>query len=486
MAFKIGSDTVISDGDVLSNITGVDTTTINTLISYLSSSFGLSASLQLTLDNPNAFGTHAGDAFGSPADISGDYALFTATGEDDANADGSGKAYVFNIETGALVHTLDNPNSGSFPTSTNDRFGFSGAISGNYVIVGAPFNDFFTSQDSSGTVYIFNLTTGALVRTINNPNAYGSYTGDFFGSAIAASGNYAIIGAYGEKDSTGTRTTGTAYIFNIETGALVHVIDNPNALNITEGFSDLFGKHVDISGNYAIVGAEDDDDIATEQESEATNPLGQNSGRAFIFNVTTGALVHTLNNPNAFKTTSLDGFGEPVAISGNYAIVGAPGEAGDGTNNLQQSGIAYIFDVTTGALLHTLNNPAPAATARFGGSVDISSNYAIVGSLGTGDKAVYIFDVTTGDLVATIANPDAIVTSSDGFGRGVKISGNKVIISATSEDRFGAEDASGFESGRAYIYTVTTSLTVAALDDPALQALLDSPITYKQLTQLLG
>ena len=483
MAFKIGSDTVIGDGGVLSNIVNLDAATVNSLISYLGAGelevgFGLTH----TLDNPNAFGTPDNDGFGSVRDISGDYAIFGVTSEDDAiGGEGSGKAYIFNIATGTLVHTLDNPNSGSFPTASPDRFGQAAAISGNYVIVGAPFNDFLSSSDSSGTVYIFNLTTGALVRTINNPNAYGGYSNDFFGSAIAASGNYAIIGAYGEA-------SGKAYIFNIETGALVHVIDNPNVFNIADNSpgsadrSDLFGRHVDISGNYAIVGAEDDDDIATEQESEVTNPLGQDSGRAFIFNVTTGALVQTLNNPNAFRTTSLDGFGESVAISGNYAIVGAPGENGDNTLYIQQAGIAYIFNVTTGALVHTLNNPDPIFFGRFGFSVDISGNYAIVGAGSSSFDKAYIFNVTTGALVHTLNNPNAFGTTiGDGFGQSVAISDNYVIVGARGED-----DVSASSSGKAYVYELTPILDVTALEAQGLQYLLDRPITYEQLMYLLA
>ena len=36
-----------------------------------------------------------------------------------------------------------------------------------------------------------------------------------------------------------------------------------------------------------------------------------------------GALVHTLDNPNAYGTSVADQFGRQSAISGNYAIVGA-------------------------------------------------------------------------------------------------------------------------------------------------------------------
>ena len=61
---------------------------------------------------------------------------------------------------------------------------------------------------------------------------------------------------------------------------------------------DYFGWSVAISGNYAIVGAYLEDE-----------PVGLYSGKAYIFNVTSGALVHTLDNPNAYGTSSNDNFG---------------------------------------------------------------------------------------------------------------------------------------------------------------------------------
>lgn len=51
-------------------------------------------------------------------------------------------------------------------------------------------------------------------------------------------------------------------------------------------------------------------------------------------------LLHTLDNPNAYGTPASDNFGYSVAISGNYAIVGAYGEDDVGGLN---SGKAYIF-----------------------------------------------------------------------------------------------------------------------------------------------
>ena len=107
---------------------------------------------------------------------------------------------------------LDNPNP--YGTSVGDYFGYSVAISGNYAIVGA-YGEDDAGGGNSGKAYIFNVTTGALLKTLDNPNAYGTSASDLFGASVAISGDYAIVGAFGEGDAGGTES-GKAYIFNIE------------------------------------------------------------------------------------------------------------------------------------------------------------------------------------------------------------------------------------------------------------------------------
>ena len=79
----------------------------------------------------------------------------------------SGKAYILDATT-EIYHTLDNPTLG---TSADDRFGLNVAIDGNRAIVSANGED-----DASGTnvgkAYIFDVATGSLIRTLDNPNAY--------------------------------------------------------------------------------------------------------------------------------------------------------------------------------------------------------------------------------------------------------------------------------------------------------------------------
>ena len=399
---------------------------------------GLTVMSTTTVDNPNAYDTSASDNFSRDAvAISGNYAIVGAYAEDDAGGSSSGKAYILDVTTGALVHTLDNPNA--YNTSAFDYFGRSVSISGNYAIVGAYGEDNATGS-TVGKAYIYDVTTGALVHTLDNPNAYGTSDSEWFGHSVAISDNYAIVGAHFEDDASGNNS-GKAYIFNVTTGNLVHTLDNPNAYGTST--DDIFGYRVAISGNYAIVGAKDEDDASFVAV-----------GKAYIFNVTTGALVHTLDNPNAYDTSYADFFGSAVAISGDYAIVGASDEDDAGGSG---SGKAYIFNVTTGALVHTLDNPnaySTSASDLFGISVAISGNYAIVGAEleddagGTSSGKAYIFNVTTGSLAYTLDNPNAYGTSaSDYFGNAVAISGNCTIVGARLED-----DAGGTQSGKAYIF----------------------------------
>ena len=141
-----------------------------------------SATLLHTLNNPNAFGTSASDNFGVRIAISGNYAIFGVSQEDEDGGLGSGKAYIFNVTTGSLVYTLDNPNA--YDTSANDWFGHSVAISDNYAIVGT-YREGDAGGSSSGKAYIFNVTTGSLVYTLDNPNAYSTSAGDSFGVSVA-------------------------------------------------------------------------------------------------------------------------------------------------------------------------------------------------------------------------------------------------------------------------------------------------------------
>ena len=318
-----------------------------------------------TISNPNPHGTSSYDQFGSAVAISGNYLVMGAKGEDVNGVGGTGIVYIYNVTTGSLVHTI-NPQS----ISTQAAFGTSVEISGNTLLVGAT-----GPASPGGTAYIFKTTDGSwtdttLVHTLNNPNAYGGTNSDFFGNSVSMSGNYCIVGAYVEDDDTGLGS-GKAYIFDVTTGALLHTLDNPNPDGV--GTNDIFGWQVAMKGNYAVVSS-DQEDIS-----------GPDSGVVYVFKTTDGSwtdttLLHTIQNPNAYGTVDGDYFGKSLAMSEGYIIAGGQYEDEAGSD---ASGKAYIFDLVTGTLLKTLDNPnaynAPAGD-QFGGSVAISGDYVVVGA----------------------------------------------------------------------------------------------------------
>ena len=377
-------------------------------------------------------------------------------------AESAGSAGSIDWSNVTLAHTLDNPNA-SGGTSDHNYFS-TAAISNTYAIVGA--------QDSSGSTtgnaYIFDVSDGSLAYTLNNPNQ-GATAGNNFGSATSISDTHAIVGVSTETDATGIGS-GIAYIYDLSDGSIAHTLVNPNPYTYMgsgydAGFSnDQFGIAVAISGDYAIVGASSEDD----QTGGPNGSMGNQSGKAYIFNVSDGSLEYTLDNPNTYGTGAQDYFGDKVAISSTHAIAGARTEDGAGGDN---SGAAYIYDLSDGSLTYTLTDPNAYGTSAadyFGGSVAISSTHAIIGAWNEEDAggdsvgAAYIYDLSNGSLLYTLYNPNVHGTSTwDSFGWSVSISDTHAVVSARGES-----DASGNESGKAYIYDLSDGSLVSTLDNP--------------------
>ena len=325
-------------------------------------------SLAYTLDNPNPYDTSTNDYFGYSVSISDTYAIVGAWTEDDAGGADSGKAYIYDLSDGSLAYTLDDPNP--YGTTTWDYFGISVAISDTYAIVGA-YQEDDAGGSNSGKAYIYNLSDGSLAYTLDNPNAYSTSASDYFGYSVSISSTHAIVGAQAEDDAGGL-SSGKAYIYDLSNGSLAYTLDNPNAYGTSE--SDNFGFSVSISDTHAIVGAYNEDDAG-----------GSASGKAYIFDLSDGSLAYTLDNPNPYGTSESDRFGYSVSVSTTHAIVGAYFEDDAGGS---ASGKAYIFDLSDGSLVYTLDNPNAYSTSDsdyFGQSVAISSTHAIVGAYGEDD-----------------------------------------------------------------------------------------------------
>jgi outer membrane protein assembly factor BamB len=384
-------------------------------------------SLLQTLADPNSSQIPARAEFGYAVAADGDRVAVGAPAEDSANADHVGAAYVFNSATGQTVASLANPTPAG-----NDCFGISVAISGNLVVVGAPYDD--TGATNAGAAYVFDATTGSLVCTLANPVPAAS---DNFGWSVAISGNIAMVGAY--LDDMGAVDTGGAYVFDATTGVLLQTLANPSPAD-----GDNFGLVVAISGTTVVVGAPMDD------------TTGASSGSAYVFDASSGSLVRAVDNPTP---AAVDWFGCSVAVWGNRIAIGAQGNNEGATN----AGEAYVFDVATGGLVYTLANPAPAENDYFGVSVAISGDLAVVGGDGSDVGAMdsgkaSVFDLTTGALVQTIVNPTP--AEGDRFGLGVAIAGSRIVVGAA------CDDTGRPEGGAVYLFDASTGGLQLTLVDP--------------------
>ncbi|MCB9979520.1 MAG: FG-GAP repeat protein [Rhodospirillales bacterium] len=362
----------------------------------------------------------ASDGFGNSVAVSGTTAVIGVPFDDPGGVNDVGSAYVFDTTTGNLIATLNNPD----PTAS-DQFGKSVAVSGTTAVIGA-YWDSPGGVFGAGSAYVFDAITGNLVATLNNPDPT---LADYFGWIVAVSGTTAVVGAFLD-DPGGVNDAGSAYVFDTTTGNLITTLNNP-----APAAGDYFGISVAVSGTTAVIGANQDD------------PGGVNgAGSAYVFDTTTGNLITTLNNP---APAADDYFGVSVSVSGTIAVVGANQDDPGGVNG---AGSAYVFDTTTGNLITTLNNPAPAADDHFGMSVAVSGTTAVVGAPAddpggvSGAGSAYVFDTTTGNLLATLNNPDP--TASDIFGNSVVVDGTTAVVGAFYDDPGGVNGA-----GSAYVFT---------------------------------
>ena len=198
-----------------------------------------------------------------------------------------------------------------------------------------------------------------------------------------------------------------------------------------------FGTATAISGDYAIVGAVGDNSDAT-----GGNPKN-GAGAAYIFK-RNGSTWARESKIVASDRDPSDYFGGSVAISGDYAVVGAFAEEADATGGNVKSfaGAAYIFK-RTGTTWTQEAKIVPSDRSGydfFGKSVAISGDYIIVGAAqklnATGTNptfssgAAYCFK-----RIGTTWTQEAKVVSTDRafeeyFGESVAIDGDYAFVGA--------------------------------------------------------
>ncbi len=197
-----------------------------------------------------------GDEFGVSVSVSGDMGLVGAWGDDDGGTS-SGSAYVFDLSTCAVTCNEVSKLTAS-DAVTLDRLGGSVSVSGDRALVSSEFDD--DGGGSSGSAYVFDLATcGATCNEVTKLTASDAASGDIFGSSVSISGDWALVGAWGDDD--GGSSSGSAYAFDLTTcGATCNEMTKFTASDAAG--DDDFGISVSISGDRALVGAYGERNVA--------------------------------------------------------------------------------------------------------------------------------------------------------------------------------------------------------------------------------
>ena len=311
---------------------------------------------------------------------------------------------------------------------------------------------------------------------------------DQFGSAIAISGDTAVVGCpfdwsgsvgvNGDPTDRSAPNSGAAYVF-VRTGSTWTQQAYLKASNTDA--QDSFGTAVAISGDTIVVGADGEGSDADGVDGDQTDNSQTATGAAYVF-VRTGSTWSQQAYLKAFNSDGFDGFGKAVAVSGDTIVVGAERERSNTTgvdggwnNAMIDAGAAYVFTRTgstwsTDAFLKASNT---GGGDKFGSAVAISNDTIVVGAESEDSSATsvdgdgslndaqssgaaYVF-VRNGGVWSQEAYLKASNTgAADFFGGSVAVDGDSIVVGARGEDGSagidGADDDLLDDAGATYVF----------------------------------
>merc|ERR1719482_2558276 len=167
---------------------------------------------------------------------------------------------------------------------------------------------------------------------------------DYFGDAVAASGEVLAVGAWKDDDNS-MKNSGSVYLFRISPhNAAWQQLAKLTASDA--GQDDHFGRSVAIDGGVVAVGAYYDDDA------------GSASGSVYLFKYDGSRNWPQVAKLTAGDAAAYDQFGRSLAISGGVVAVGAHYDDDAGSN----SGAVYVFRTDDGGAVYLFHTNDGGAT----------------------------------------------------------------------------------------------------------------------------
>ena len=466
----------------LSEIEDIDQNTIGYTVSSLTNGemykFRIRAVDEVDSDDPNDY------EFGDPStvtatplpDTPGQPRYLTATPGDQVvtlNWQPPVKALIEKYEMSHGLQPNEVPGLGS---SEGDKFGYAVAVDGNTAVIGAPGDDQNAADAGAAYVFTWNASAGLWNQAGKLiASDFGEY--DNFGVSVAVDddANTVVIGASGDDGADASTDSGAAYVFTRSGG----VWRQAARLTAPDGAAlDYFGNSVAVDGNTVMVGAYQDDEADELEDSGSVYVLTKPSGGWGDWDAL--EQTHDTEEDKDGLTAKLtadadaaddDYFGTFVALDGNTAVVGAPGDDDNGID----SGSMYVFTRNASTSAWSRQTRLAAADAAdndyFGTSVALDGDTAVAGAPGDDDNgsdsgSVYVFTKPSGgwddwdDLPPADEDDQeedkealtAKLTASDGeagdyFGYSVAVDVNTVLVGAYGDDD------NGVDSGSAYVFT---------------------------------
>jgi len=275
------------------------------------------------------------DYFGFSVALYGNRLVVGAYTEDTATTD-AGKVYIYDwngsqyVEVGQLTAS---------DADYQDNFGVSVALYGNRLVVGAYRED--TTGSNAGKVYIYDWNGSQYVE-VGQLTASDASNEDGFGISVALHDDRLIVGAY--YNDTATQDEGKVYIYDWNGSQYVEV----GQLTASDGaYKDNFGVSVALYGNRLVVGAYREDTATTD------------AGKVYIYDWN-GSQYVEVGQLTASDADYQDYFGFSVALYDDRLVVGAYTEDTVGSN----AGKVYYYDESITANRPNMTSPDPLCPYR--------------------------------------------------------------------------------------------------------------------------
>lgn len=340
---------------------------------------------------------------------------------------GPGSVYVYERNGdvwGEVQKISGTPPEGS-PPGWSDFFGWSLALSGDTLVVGAP-DVFGPMMGPVGGAYVFTRSGEGIWEESQLLGAPVPATLDMFGGTTAFSGDALLVGAWSRNASQGAM-----YVFQHDGNAWA-MTQEVTASDGQQGDGHQFGSDIAADGDRVLVGAAGPDWTSGDYSQ----------GAVYVFENNAGTLSE-LQRLTPADGAPGDQFGFSVALSGTQALVGAPA-ADIGANDHQ--GAAYVFDASGGdfAEVAKLTAAEGATFDQLGQAVALHDGLAVVGMWSHNDEpggtqpplkpgAVQLFRGSAAGWSSGTVLAASDGTDDDSFGWDVATDGATLLIGADAD-----------------------------------------------------